>query len=77
MDRLAVDVPRVAGAIVEFVYSAVAHEPYRVGKPLRFDLAGQYSARRAEYRIVYRVDDTKGEIEVLRVGARRTIYRTE
>ena len=77
MDRLAADVPRVAAAIVEFVYGALAQEPYRVGKPLRFDLAGRYSARRAEYRIIYRVDDTKGEVEVLRVGARRTIYRPE
>lgn len=75
MDRLAADVPRVAGAIVAFVYGSLAHEPYRVGKALRFDMAGQYSARRGEYRIIYRIDDTKSRVEILRVGSRRTIYR--
>jgi len=77
MDRLAVEVPRVAGAIAELVYGALVQEPHRVGKPLRFDLAGQYSARRAEYRTIYRVDGIKGEVVILRVGTRRTIYRPE
>ena len=33
--------------------------PYRVGKPLRPPMAGQYSARRGAYRVRYRVDDDK------------------
>lgn len=77
MDRLAVDVPRVVAAIVELVYGTLADEPHRVGKPLRDGLGGMYSARRAEYRVVYRVDDAKGEVMIVRVGARRTIYRPE
>lgn len=77
MDRLAVGAPRVAGAIAEFVYGALVREPYRVGKPLRFDLAGQYSARRGEYRVIYRVDDSSAEVVILRVAARRAIYRSE
>jgi len=36
-----------------------------------------YSARRAEYRIVYQVDVAKGEVMIVRAGARRTIYRLE
>lgn len=76
MDRLAVEAPRVVAAVVEFVYGALAQEPYRVGKPLRDELAGMYSARRGEYRIVYRIDEANGEVMIVRVGARRTIYRS-
>jgi mRNA interferase RelE/StbE len=75
MDRLAVDAPRVVAAVVELVYGALAKEPYRVGKPLLYELVGMYSARRGEYRIVYRIDETKGEVMIVSVGARRTIYR--
>jgi len=75
MDRLAVDAPRVVAAVVELVYGALAKEPYRVGKPLRDELVGMYSARRGEYRIVYRIDEAKGEVMIVSVGARRTIYR--
>ncbi len=77
MDRLALHVPRVAAAIVELVYGALAADPHRVGKPLRDELVGMYSARRAEYRVVYRIDDAKGEVVVVRVGSRRVIYRPE
>ena len=75
IDRLAVDVPRVAAAVAEFVYGGLAQEPRRVGKPLRDELVGMYSARRAEYRIVYQIDEAKDEVMIVRVGARRTIYR--
>ncbi len=75
MDRLEVDVPRVVAVIVEFVYGALSADPYRLGKPLRDELGGMYSARRAEYRVIYRVDDAKGEVMIVRVGTCRTIYR--
>ncbi|MDA8313835.1 MAG: type II toxin-antitoxin system RelE/ParE family toxin [Actinomycetota bacterium] len=75
MDRLAVDAPRVAAAVAESVYGALVQEPHRVGKPLRDELVGMYSARRAEYRIVYKIDEAKDEVMIIRVGARRTIYR--
>lgn len=75
MDRLAVDAPRVAAAVAELVYGTLAKEPYRVGKPLRDELVGLYSARRGEYRIVYRIHEAKGEVMIVSVGARRTIYR--
>jgi mRNA interferase RelE/StbE len=35
----------VATAVVNFVTSALVQEPYRVGKPLRGELAGLWSAR--------------------------------
>ncbi len=75
MDRLAVDAPRVFAAVAELAYGTLAKEPYRVGKPLLHELVGLYSARRGEYRIVYRIHEAKGEVMIVSVGARRTIYR--
>jgi len=65
MDDLVATSPRVVAAIVELVYDELARDPRRVGKPLRFDLEGFYSARRAEYRVIYRIEDAA---EVVRIG---------
>ncbi|MHB8296763.1 MAG: type II toxin-antitoxin system RelE family toxin [Acidimicrobiales bacterium] len=75
MDQLAVDAPRAVAAMVELIYGHLSREPERVGEPLRFELAGLRSARRAEYRILYRIDRSRGLVHVERVGLRRTIYR--
>jgi mRNA-degrading endonuclease RelE of RelBE toxin-antitoxin system len=75
MDELANSAPRVAAAIVEFVYGDLARDPRRVGKPLRFELEGRYSARRGEYRVVYRIDDVAEIVRIERVGPRRDVYR--
>jgi len=75
MDELAATAPKVAAAVVEFVYGDRASDPYRVGKPLRFELEGLYSARRAEYRVIYRADDGAEVVRVERVSPRRDIYR--
>jgi mRNA-degrading endonuclease RelE of RelBE toxin-antitoxin system len=75
MDELASSAPRVAAAIVEFVYGDLARDPRRVGKPLRFELEGRYSARRGEYRVVYRIDDVAEIVRIERVGPRRDVYR--
>lgn len=73
MDRLAQEDPGVVGAIVEFAYGPLAERPVRVGKILRYELGGLYSARRSEYRIVYRVDNEA--VTVISVGHRRQVYR--
>jgi len=41
---------KVGTAVIKFVYDALALEPTRVGKPLRFDLEGLHVARRGDYR---------------------------
>ena len=67
--------PRVAPAIIEFLYGPLAENPYRVGKPLRDDLAGSYSARRGTYRVLYDVYDTERIVRVFRVSSRAQAYR--
>lgn len=67
---------KVATACVEFIFTTLAANPHRVSKPLFRELAGQRSARRGSYRIVFRVDDDARLIEILRVSHRRHAYRT-
>ncbi len=66
----------VATAVIEFVTGALITEPARVGKPLRADLQGIYSARRGTYRVLYRINDSRREVVVLRIDHRRDVYRT-
>lgn len=65
----------VAAAVFETL-GAIASNPQRLGKPLRFELEGCYSARRGPYRIVYRIDDATRTVTVLAVAHRADIYRS-
>ena len=48
---------KAATAVVEFLYGSLAASPHRVGKPLKLGLEGLHSARRGDYRVIYRIDD--------------------
>ncbi|WP_250283656.1 MULTISPECIES: type II toxin-antitoxin system RelE family toxin [unclassified Frankia] len=65
----------VATAAVEFLTTALVEAPRRAGKPLRFDLEGIWAARRGTYRILYRINDDKHDVVVLRLEHRRDAYR--
>ena len=66
---------QVAAAVVEFLTGAQIGNPHRVGKPLGGDLAGNHSARRGTYRVLYRINDATQEVIVLRIDHRRDAYR--
>lgn len=65
----------VAAAIVEFMLGPLTEAPMTVGKPLRRELSGYWSARRGSYRIVYRLDDDRHEVLVVRIEHRSDVYR--
>ena len=67
---------RIAAAIVEFLVGPLSDSPTTVGKPLRGELSGYWSARRGSYRIVYRVDHEYQQIVVVRIEHRSDVYRT-
>ena len=67
--------PRIIAAIIEFVFGDLALTPKRVGKPLKRQLEGCYSARRGPYRILYKIDDVANRVEILRVNHRADVYR--
>lgn len=64
----------VATAVIEFVTGALVENPHRVGKQLRGDLAGVFSARRGTYRVLYRINESGREVVVLRIEHRRDVY---
>jgi mRNA-degrading endonuclease RelE of RelBE toxin-antitoxin system len=65
---------RVAAAVWAFCDGPLRESPYRVGKPLRPPMAGQYSARRGAYRVRYRVNDDKHLVTVIDVAYRADAY---
>jgi len=66
---------KVATAVVEFIYGSLAANPPRVGRPLKLDLAGLHSARRGDYRVIYRIDTDRRRVEVIVVEHRADAYR--
>lgn len=72
MDRLP---EQVAAAIAELLTGDLVVAPRRVGKPLRRELAGTWSARRGSYRVLYEIDEKTRRIVVLRIDHRADIYR--
>lgn len=67
---------KVAAAAFEFIIGVLADHPQRLGKQLREPLFPLYSARRGEYRVIYRIVDQQLVIEVVSVVHRRDAYRS-
>ena len=65
----------VATAVIDFLTSALIENPHPVGKELRNDLAGIWSARRGTYRVLYRINEELREVVVVRIEHRRDVYR--
>lgn len=63
---------KVATAAIEFIYGPLASNPQRVGTALRFDLEGLHSARRGDYRIIYRIDE---RVTIIAIEHRADVYR--
>lgn len=66
---------KVATAIVEFVYGSLAANPPRVGRPLKLNLEGLHSARRGDYRVIYRIHTDQRSVDVIAVEHRADAYR--
>jgi mRNA-degrading endonuclease RelE of RelBE toxin-antitoxin system len=66
---------KVATAAVEFIYGPLATNPHRVGKPLRLELEGLHSARRGDYRLIYRIDEPHRQVEIVAIEHRADVYR--
>lgn len=63
---------KVATAAIEFIYGPLAENPQRVGKAQRFELEGLHSARRGDYRIIYRITDV---VTIAAIEHRADVYR--
>lgn len=69
--------PRFAAAILEFIYTVLPENPQRVGKPLGRDLEGSRSAHRGDYRVIYEIHEDAGDVLIVRINHRASIYRPQ
>jgi mRNA interferase RelE/StbE len=65
----------VAAAAIELILGALRDDPYRVGKPLNVPMEGPWAARRATYRVLYRIDNGTRTVTVEAIRHRRSAYR--
>ncbi len=65
----------VAIAVIDLITGSLLENPRRVGKPLRHELEGIWVARRGTFRVLYRIDEARREVVVLRVEHRGSAYR--
>lgn len=66
--------PSAAFAAFEFISGPLADNPRRVGAPLQAPFEGYYRARRGDYRIRYRIDETERRVYVVDIDHRRDVY---
>ena len=66
---------KVATAVVEFLYGSLAANSHRAGKPLKLGLEGLHSARRGDYRVIYRIDEGHQRVNALAIEHRADVYR--
>ena len=66
---------KVVSAAVEFIYGPLAEAPRRVGRPLRLELEGLYSAHRGDHRVIYRIIDERRVVVVEAIAHRADVYR--
>jgi mRNA interferase RelE/StbE len=62
-------------AVIAFIAGPLAENPQRVGKPLRHEFEGTYSARVGPYRILYEIHDVVQIVAVIRIAHRADVYR--
>lgn len=64
----------VASAVLETI-DHIADAPQRMGKPLRLELEGLWTARRGQYRVLYRIDEERHVVEIVTIDHRGDVYR--
>ena len=65
----------VAAAVIDFLTTTLIRQPRGVGKPLRGELSGIWAARRGTYCVLYRLNEDRREVIIVRVDHRRDAYR--
>jgi mRNA-degrading endonuclease RelE of RelBE toxin-antitoxin system len=68
---------KIAAAIVEFVTGTLPADPYRLSKPLRFELEGWRVARRGDYRVTFRALEDDRVLYIGRIEHRAHVYRRQ
>jgi mRNA-degrading endonuclease RelE of RelBE toxin-antitoxin system len=65
----------IRDAALAALHGPIRENPHRLGKALLGELAGLFSARRGDYRIIYSIDDTAKIVIVHGIPHRASVYR--
>lgn len=66
---------KVTAAIVEFITGPLTENPTRLSKPPTNELAAYRTARRGDYRVLIRIDETGHAVLVVHIDHRADVYR--
>jgi mRNA interferase RelE/StbE len=66
---------KVVAVVLGGLYGSIARGPWRASKPLHDEPVGLRVARRGEYRVVLRIDESKHLVVVRRIDHHRGVYR--
>ena len=66
---------KIRDAALVALRGPISENPYQLGKVLVGELAGLYSARRGDYRIIYGIDDDSKVVTVHRIQHRGSVHR--
>ena len=58
-----------------FIFGGLAEAPARRGMPLRGEPTGMWSARRGDFRVIYRIDDEARTVHIRLVAGRADAFR--
>lgn len=65
---------KVVDVVINFLKGPLAENPRRVGKKLNAPFNKQFSARRGDYRVIYKIDDELLLVTVLDIEHRAHAY---
>ncbi|PIZ76418.1 hypothetical protein COY05_01400 [Candidatus Peregrinibacteria bacterium CG_4_10_14_0_2_um_filter_38_24] len=59
--------------ILSAIFKKLSKDPYAYGKPLQGELKGYFRLRIMDYRAIYRIENKKIIVEVIKIGIRKDL----
>lgn len=72
-DQLAIIPKNIRQSIIKAINERLTETPYRF-KPLVCNWKGYFRMRVGDYRVIYRIEDEKVTVVIVRVAARGNVY---
>lgn len=60
--------------IKRYIDSELSKSPFSAGKRLKGKLSGYWSFRICEYRVIYKIDEQRITILIIKIGHRKDVY---
>ena len=67
---------KIVDVVANFITGPLTENPHRSGKKLDAPFKDQWSGRRGDYRVIYRIDEANSKVNVLDIAHRSHAYAT-